>query len=100
MTKVIPSVMAAALLAVAGAAFAQEQQDAHQTHMQVMDKTMEQIRATEDPDERMQLLERHMDQMHSAMDEMHQNMGSMKKHMDAQKQEARKTHDHRKMRGG
>ncbi|HEY5646735.1 MAG: hypothetical protein CMQ43_03645 [Gammaproteobacteria bacterium] len=94
-----PAVLAGVLLLTAGAAFAAEQMD-HDSHMQKMQESMAQIRATEDPEERARLLEAHMDQMMAAMREMHQNMGQMMKQMDAQKREARKTHDHRKMRGG
>ena len=46
-----PAVLAGVLLLTAGAAFAAEQMD-HDSHMQKMQESMAQIRATEDPEER------------------------------------------------
>jgi len=92
-----PAVLAGVLLLAAGTVAAAEKMD-HTSHMQKMQETMGQIRATEDPEERTRLLEEHMDQMMAEMREMHENMGEMMKQMDAQQRETRKTHDHRKMK--
>jgi hypothetical protein len=91
-----------------------------------MEKTMQQIQATKDPNQRMELMQKHMDQMHAAMREMHGMMGGsgmaggsgmmagcqehmpemrkmmeqMMQQMQAEKQEMKKFHDHTRMRGG
>lgn len=84
-----------------------------------MEKTMQQIQATKDPNQRMELMQKHMDQMHAAMRDMHGMMGGsgmmggcrehmpemrkmmeqMMQQMQAEKQEMKKFHDHSRMRG-
>lgn len=84
-----------------------------------MEKTMQQIQATKDPDQRMELMQKHMDQMHATMQQMHGMMGGsdmkrgcqehmpemrkmmeqMMQQMQAEKLEMKKFHDHGRMRG-
>lgn len=63
-----------------------------------MEQTMQQIRATEDPEERERLLEEHLEQMHQQMEQMHQQMGQMMEQMNAQRKETKRLHDHRKFK--
>jgi hypothetical protein len=66
--------------------------------MATMHQTMQQIRETEDPERRAELLETHLNEMHAIMERMHADMGELMQGMEAQKQETKRLHDHRKMK--
>lgn len=100
----LPASIAAVMLLTGSSVIVASEGTEHGSGMQSMHQSMQQsmerIRETEDPEERDRLLEKHMEQMTAAMRQMHENMGVMMEQMDAQKRETRKTHNHRKMRGG
>jgi TolA-binding protein len=96
--RMIPATVAAMLLMV-GSVLAQPADSQEQSFdMARMNETMERIRGIEDPEQRAQLLEQHLDEMHDAMAQMHQSMGQLMQHVEAQRTERRRLHDHRRMK--
>jgi hypothetical protein len=63
-----------------------------------MQQTMQQIRETEDPERRAELLEEHLDEMHAVMGRMHRELGELMQGIEEQKRETRRVHDHRRTR--
>lgn len=59
-----------------------------------MQETMQQIRQTEDPEERAQLLEAHLDEMHAVMGRIQKELSELMHGMAEQKKEAKRVHDH------
>jgi TolA-binding protein len=93
------SATAAAMLLVAGSVLAQPADSQEQSvEMARMNETMERIRSVEDPEQRAQLLEQHLDEMHDAMAQMHRSMGQFMQQVEAQRTERRRLHDHRRMK--
>jgi hypothetical protein len=89
--------LTAATLLTLGANFSLAQ-PAEAPRMGAMQETMQKIRETEDPEERAELLEAHLNEMHAAMARMHAEMGQLMQGMQEQKRESKRLHDHRKMK--
>jgi hypothetical protein len=95
----IVTLTGATLLALgASISLAQAGPPADAPRMGAMHETMQKIRATEDPEERAELLEAHLNEMHAAMARMHAEMGQLMQGMQEQKRESKRLHDHRKMK--
>ena len=92
---------ALATFLVLGSSFtlAQQQQEetrpaAESTSLTHMNEIMERVRTIEDPEERAELLEAHLNEMHTAMAQMHAMMGQLMQHVEQQRTESRRLHDH------
>jgi TolA-binding protein len=93
------SATAAAMFLIAGSVLAQPADSPEDSSdMARMNETMERIRSVEDPEQRAQLLEQHLDEMHDAMAHMHHSMGQLMQQVEAQRTERRRLHDHRRMK--
>lgn len=93
---------AAVILLVLGAPLSFAQQaggnPSPDADMANMDAIMERIRGVEDPDERAELLDQHLDEMHAEMARMLDTMGQLMQQVEQQRSERRRLHNHRKLK--
>lgn len=99
--KVLTHAALATFLALGSSfTFAQQQQQQQESSavesqsVAHMNEIMERIRTIEDPEERAELLEEHLNEMHAAMAQMHAMMGQLMQHVEQQRTESRRLHDH------
>jgi hypothetical protein len=71
---------------------------ADDTSIGKMQETMQQIRQTEDPERRAELLEAHLNEMHAVMGRIQRELGDLMHGLEQQKTETRRVHDHRRTR--
>lgn len=98
MKSTIRLIIIAVITMTAAATLAQSSDPKADSAMAAMHQTMQQIRETEDPERRAELLEAHLNEMHAIMERMHADMAALMQGMEAQKQETKRLHDHRKMK--
>lgn len=94
-----PAALAIAAMLAAGGTTAWAQQPSEppaSRSMAHMDEIMDRIRAVEDPEERADLLEQHLDEMHAAMAQIHASMERLMLHVDEQRSEQRRLRNHRR----
>jgi hypothetical protein len=96
MKKLIPPAVAALLMLGANLSLAQQpaNQQSEGASVTHMNEIMQRIRSVEDPEERAQLLEQHLNEMHAAMAQIHATMGQLMEHVEQQRTESRRLHDH------